>query len=119
MASDRPLFDDENLPDWLKNAGITFGGQQEAAGSTGPASANAPWLSAESSADLAPTPTLPWEEPSVEGGAALPWMQDLAPAESAQASASVSPFGDLADNEAAIDWEQTAEPESAVERPPG
>ncbi len=59
MASNRPLFDDEDLPNWLKAAGITFGGQK---GTRPPSPASQPqvgsddmsWISDERTDQAAP-----------------------------------------------------------------
>ncbi len=144
MASDRPLFDDEDLPDWLKKAGITYAGQQgqgplasaspqpgvqpssEPGWEPGPQpssqssaqSGDLPWLSGE--ADLGGA-TPPWEEsaPAQPGGTPA-WMQDLEPASSAPSGPGASPFAGFDEQQPTIDWEQPTEstPSAAV-RPPG
>jgi hypothetical protein len=124
MANDRPLFDDEELPDWLKSGGVTHGG---AAGQTADPQASGgdlPWLNerpSDSAALSAETP--PWMEAdtATQGAQAEttpPWMQDLAPAEAASTapSSGVSPFGDVGEQD--LDWSQP-QAEEPVSRPPG
>ncbi len=98
MASDRPLFDDEDLPAWLKNAGITYGGQQDqpASSAARPQSTDEP-LAARGSSSGSAAFTAP-----VGGDEELPWLQDVAPAEAAATPSSASPFGDI--NQEDLDW---------------
>src|SRR5260221_111566 len=79
MANDRPLFDDEELPAWLTDGGITHGsvGNQPSSDVPQP-EADLPWLTGD-------TPQ-PGETPAVPISAdeMPPWMQNVAPVEPAQ-----------------------------------
>lgn len=79
MANDRPLFDDEDLPGWLTNAGITHAGK--------PSQPQPP--DTQSGA------------PGQPGGTgALPWQQSAAPLTGTASDTS-------ADEQLALDWQQT------------
>src|SRR5258706_13456263 len=76
MSNDRPLFDDEELPSWLNNAGITGGGKDAPQQSS--TDSNAETVGSSDNADIN---DLSWlDDPS---GQAAPWMQDAAPVEPA------------------------------------
>src|SRR5581483_6655436 len=98
MANDRPLFDDEDLPGWLKDAGITHGQGENAQPEPAP-QADLPWLTDDMVEPEAPAlPTSPEDLP--------PWMRDAAPAEpepAERAQSLVSGADDLQ-----IDWSQAA-----------
>jgi hypothetical protein len=104
MANDRPLFDDEDLPGWLKDAGITHG-QGESTQPEPASQADLPWLTddlADMTEPEAPAvPTSPDDLP--------PWMHDAAPAEPEPATSAQSPVSGSDDLQ--IDWGQDAAPE--------
>lgn len=106
MANDRPLFDDEDLPGWLKDGGITHGQGDNA--QPEPAShADLPWLTDDVADTVEPevpaVPTSPGDLP--------PWMRDSAPAEPS-ASSPTNGADDLQ-----IDWGQPTTPEPQQPRP--
>src|SRR4051812_4993247 len=90
MSNDRPLFDDEELPSWLKNAGIS-GGQ----GNQPDSSANAAQPSStDANSSGSSDDDLSWlDDASAQFGSSsndqAPWMADAAPVEPA------APSGDL------------------------
>src|SRR5258708_27346515 len=104
MASNRPLFDDEELPLWLKNGGITHAGQQPSRPQQSNSSAPAPtsaddlsWLDGQPQAasavfgDVTPNNSGVWldDAPSTEATPAPsddlpPWMQRAAQSASAE-----------------------------------
>src|SRR5260221_7797700 len=88
MASDRPLFDDEELPAWMRNAGITPGSGGD--GEPGQPAQQAP----QTPASGTPADDLSWldEQPAAQD---IPWMQDVtpgAPASAAPASNDLPPW---------------------------
>ncbi|GEM_PF-1211468 len=98
MANDRPLFDDEDLPGWLKDAGITHGQGENAQPEPAP-QADLPWLTDDMVEPEAPAlPTSPEDLP--------PWMRDAAPAEPEPAAPAQSPVSGADDLQ--IDWSQAA-----------
>jgi hypothetical protein len=130
MASNRPMFDDEDLPAWLKAAGISYGGQPEPlpptpATDSQPGGDELPWAAEEFAGAAEEAPWLqgaaPAEPLAPASGEALPWLEDVAPAqtalpaapafdeslpwESTPAAADV-PSGEQAPGE--LDWQQAA-----------
>ncbi len=123
MANDRPLFDDEELPAWMKNAGITSGGGETEPSTGQPAAddSDLSWLNElpqEPSAASTGGAT-PWANQPTEGSA--PWAQDIG-ATQPEASGDMPPWmqGDASAEPAAstpVDqddmppWMQGAAPE--------
>jgi hypothetical protein len=122
MASNRPMFDDEDLPAWLKAAGMTYGGhggQLPPSPATGsqPGGAELSWageIFAGASAQV-PSENAPWlqgaapaEPLAPASDEALPWLEDVAPAETALPTAPA--FDET------LPWES---PPAPAEAPPG
>ncbi len=125
MADKRPLFDDEDLPEWLKKAGITFAGKPapetdsarpEAPRSVLPVSSGGtgalPWVNETSTPEVsipsgaadqfdfpdwmnAPEAAAPPSEPIASADELPPWMRESPVSPTAPTSTSGVDFDDL------------------------
>jgi len=93
MLTNRPMFDDEDLPDWLKNAGITYAGQKGTSAQPPPPTpppgkgltSMLPWKGDEGTPDEQKPAA-----PRLPGTGLLPWLKESSSAPAASASGAPS-----------------------------